>query len=98
MTACEHCWTEANRQALLLGGSVVDRYQALIAKPCEGPVAGLATADPLAPSTLLPPGEISADPIGPDESAEAAAVSDTPPTAAPTEPSPPYDVAETAAP
>lgn len=33
MTACEKCWTEASRQAAMLGGSVVDRYRALIANP-----------------------------------------------------------------
>jgi hypothetical protein len=31
VSACEECWTEANRKALMLGGSVVERYQAELA-------------------------------------------------------------------
>ena len=27
MAACEWCWEEANRQMLLLGGSVAQRYE-----------------------------------------------------------------------
>jgi hypothetical protein len=30
VSACEKCWQEANRQVLLLGGSVVDRYLKLV--------------------------------------------------------------------
>lgn len=38
MTACEQCWTEANRQVFLLGGSVVERYRKLIAASPLHPV------------------------------------------------------------
>jgi hypothetical protein len=27
MTACETCWTEASRKALMLGGFTADRYR-----------------------------------------------------------------------
>jgi len=30
MSACEECWTEANHQVMLFGGSVVERYRKLI--------------------------------------------------------------------
>lgn len=36
MAACETCWTEANRQALMLGGSTVDRYRELVRQHPDG--------------------------------------------------------------
>lgn len=32
MSACEWCWTQANRRMLLLGGSVADHYGAVLAE------------------------------------------------------------------
>lgn len=36
MAACETCWSEANRQALMLGGTTVDRYLDLIKQHPDG--------------------------------------------------------------
>jgi hypothetical protein len=46
MSACEVCWTEASRQALMLGGSTVDRYRKLLAENPDG------HPEPDAPSRL----------------------------------------------
>jgi hypothetical protein len=32
MSACEWCWRQAQRRALLCGGSVADRYRDIIAE------------------------------------------------------------------
>lgn len=37
VAACEECWAEANWQVMVLGGSVVARYQKLIAGPGHKP-------------------------------------------------------------
>lgn len=36
MTACEQCWTEASRRALILGGHVADHYRDLLADNPDG--------------------------------------------------------------
>ena len=36
MAVCEQCWTEASREVMLFGGSVVDRYRKLIAAFPDG--------------------------------------------------------------
>lgn len=39
MAACEKCWRDASRDALLLGGSVADHYRRLLderkGRPCS---------------------------------------------------------------
>lgn len=35
MAACEDCWERAQWRVFMSGGSVVDRYQELIAEPYE---------------------------------------------------------------
>lgn len=32
MSACEDCWTEASRRALMRGGSIVDHYPQVLAE------------------------------------------------------------------
>lgn len=48
MTTCERCWIDANRAALMLGGSVPDHYRRLLAErrdnPCMPEQAGDGSA------------------------------------------------------
>lgn len=37
MSACEECWTEAARRALMLGGSTPDRYREVCAEAAADP-------------------------------------------------------------
>lgn len=52
MPACEACWAEAQRQVVLLGGSVADRYHQLAkSKWCKTRAVSGVPGDPQEPTT-----------------------------------------------